>query len=387
MRPQTLVMLLLALGSGLGAMVLVQKYVNKEPVKTEGVAVLVALQDIPAGSQLNDQNVGEIMYAGKITPDTKLAADKEKVFGRTASVKFFKDDLIRDAKLGTAGDSNLSVMLRRREKTGEMERAVAVKVATTGGVAGFVRPDSLVDVAIYLPPMNNRPAMFRTFLKNMRIIAVNSQMQRPNEVQPQGQQVDMVTFAASKEEAEKLSLAESSGTIKLMLRTNEDKDTETTGGITLDALLRGAHSGQATEVAKDDADKVDPNLVRNDRNAGVLDSITKIFAAKAAETSKGKADPLTPAEEPKTDAKDPEPAKEDVKVASEAPQKKKYKWVYRDQLGNPVMEVILDDDSKWVRSLKDTGQLEPLDAAEAKKEAKAPAIVVPKPVAPKTAKR
>lgn len=363
MKPQTLVMLLLALGSGLGAMVLVQKYVAKDTGKPEGTHVLVAAADIPAGTALNEQNTAEIVYNGKLPEDAKKAEERELVYGRIATQKILKEDLIREAKLGKKGDTDsLAVMLRKREN-GELERAVTVRVATSGAAAGFIRPDSLVDISVFIPPAGNRQAVLKTFLRKMRVIAVNSQMQRPgNEVQAQGQNVEMVTFAATREEAEKLTIAEASGTLKLALRSSDDKEVDAGSILSIDDVMKGKQSTVTSEDSKE-GDKLDPTKVVNNAKPGLLDSITTMFNQTSLKAGEGKGEPVIN-ETPKTEGEKPDLSKSVV----QAPQKKRWKLVQRDHQGNPVKEIVLDDDSKWVRSLRDLGLLEAVEAGEASLE-------------------
>lgn len=95
------------------------------------------------------------------------------------------------------------------------EVAVTVPVNTITGVAGFVLPEERVDVLLTRSAQNRRFADI--ILQNIRVLAVNSM---PDAGKGEPVIAKSVTFAAAREDAQKLVVAAGIGEVSLVLRSS-----------------------------------------------------------------------------------------------------------------------------------------------------------------------
>ena len=105
-------------------------------------------------------------------------------------------------------------------KIAEGMRAVALKSDDVIGVAGFLFPGSRVDVLVTYRASENPEPVTVTVVQDAQVLAVGHQVQ-PN---PDGKpaSVNVVTVLAQPEDAEKLVLASTQGSIYFMLRNGGD---------------------------------------------------------------------------------------------------------------------------------------------------------------------
>jgi hypothetical protein len=109
-------------------------------------------------------------------------------------------------------------------------------------VGGFVLPNTRVDV---MCTTRGTDASARIILQNMLVLAVDTQDQRDEKTRSIIGQT--VTLAATSEEATRLSLAQSVGELRLLLKnSNDSKRTETTEA-RVDDLKRPLHNDDGTE--------------------------------------------------------------------------------------------------------------------------------------------
>jgi pilus assembly protein CpaB len=106
----------------------------------------------------------------------------------------------------------------------ESARAVSVQVDQFIGVAGFVQPGSRVDVLSTFKPVgsddSSASSVTRAVLQNVRVLAVNTLLERSGEASPE---LQVVTLEVSPEEAQVLAHAVTEGPIKLALRNPKDE--------------------------------------------------------------------------------------------------------------------------------------------------------------------
>jgi len=95
------------------------------------------------------------------------------------------------------------------------EVAVTIPVNTITGVAGFVLPEERVDVLLTRTAQNRRFADI--ILQNIRVLAVNSM---PDAGKGEPVIAKSVTFAAAREDAQKLVVAAGIGEVSLVLRSS-----------------------------------------------------------------------------------------------------------------------------------------------------------------------
>ncbi len=117
-------------------------------------------------------------------------------------------------------------------------RAISVKVNDVIGVAGFIVPGSRVDVVVTIRRTND--SMTRTAASNVQVLTAGTRKDQENpgagsKLGNDGETV--VTLMVSPRDAERIALAQSEGSIMLVLRNPLDTDSTLTAGIKTDALL------------------------------------------------------------------------------------------------------------------------------------------------------
>lgn len=102
-------------------------------------------------------------------------------------------------------------------------RAVSIAVNQVIGVAGFVIPDTMVDVLVTGQLEGGRGGtdnITRTILENVRVLAAGQKVEQDPNGKPQT--VSVITLLVSPEDADKLTMASTEGKIQLALRNTVD---------------------------------------------------------------------------------------------------------------------------------------------------------------------
>ena len=228
---KALSMLALALVIGLVA----AAYAGRWAAQRSQVAankVVVAAVDIELGSRINPQMLTTVEWpAGSVPPGafTTVAELQDRV----VKVGILRGDAILDRKLAPPGTKGgLSAVIT------EGKRAMTVRVNDVVGVAGFALPGNYVDVMINAQQDRGRGdgpnQVSMTVLQQVLVLAVAQEASR-DDLKPKV--VSAVTLEVSPEQAEKLDLARSVGTLSLVLRNQLDKEVAGTHGITRTELL------------------------------------------------------------------------------------------------------------------------------------------------------
>lgn len=233
-RNRPLVLLALALLSGLLAAMLALRYLRQQstPLVTAEPArsnVVVAAQALPVGALITEQDVKTIAWSGAIPAG--YIADPAQVIGRGLLSSIEPNEPIMQGKLAAEGaGGGLGVLID------EGMRALSIPVDQIVGVAGFVLPSSRVDVLLTLQggAQGNEPVT-KIIMQNVKALAAGQSIQQDKEGKPLA--VGVVTFLVSPEQAETLALASQQGRIQLALRNTMDTSATRTNGTRVSALL------------------------------------------------------------------------------------------------------------------------------------------------------
>jgi pilus assembly protein CpaB len=225
MKPKTLILIVAAVGCGLAASYMTSRLLaeraKEEPAEVEKVAVLVAKQKIAMGTMVKNPEQYFIIKEFTKGQEPKKALTqfeelKDKRLNKPLSTEQFvtSEDLLD----GKSGD--LSAVLPAGM------RAIAIR-ANLETSTGFVLPNSRVDLIVTVK-RGDQDSWSRIIMQNMQVLAVDLQdVRNPDQkaVIP-----SVVTLAATPEEAEKLSMAQSLGEIRMVLRPfGEDQHVVTKG--------------------------------------------------------------------------------------------------------------------------------------------------------------
>lgn len=224
-------MLAIAMLAGFAAVVFASRWL----VQTSSgatVPVAVAADDINLGEPLNEAMVRTVNWPRDSVPPGAFANPKT-LDGRVVRVSLTHGEPVLESKLAPVGTKGgLSAVI------GEGRRAITVRVNDVVGVAGFALPGNYVDVIVNTQEGSNRTdtqqSISKIVLEKILVLAVAQQVNR-DDTAPKV--VNAVTLEVTPEQAEKLDLARSVGTLSLVLRNQVDRDILRTGGATKQTLL------------------------------------------------------------------------------------------------------------------------------------------------------
>jgi pilus assembly protein CpaB len=206
--------LILAIGvSGLSTLWLKQKFAGAKRAKGH-------LQYIAAGQAMN---AGEILHASSVhlidwPSDVQLSGTftaASQVEGRTLLYPIATGQPILDRQLAAAGSGpGLS------PKIPEGMRAISLKSDEVVGVAGFLLPGTHVDVLVTYHIAPSPDPLTATVVQDVQILTAGQKMQPDPDGKPTT--VAVVTLLVTPDDAEKVVLASSEGTVHFVLRNGAD---------------------------------------------------------------------------------------------------------------------------------------------------------------------
>ncbi|ADG18753.1 Flp pilus assembly protein CpaB [Paraburkholderia atlantica] len=227
---RALVMLTIAVLAGLAAV----SFASRWLLQTSSAAVTsvaVASSDISLGQPLNQNLIHMVSWPTSSVPPGAFA-DSKALEGRVLLTSLAPGEPVLESKLAPQGTKGgLSAVI------GEGHRAITVRVNDVVGVAGFALPGNYVDVIVNTQQANKTDAsqsISKIVLEKILVLAVAQRVSR-DDTAPKV--VNAVTLEVTPEQAEKLDLARSVGTLSLVLRNQVDKQTPSTGGATKLTLL------------------------------------------------------------------------------------------------------------------------------------------------------
>jgi pilus assembly protein CpaB len=228
-------MLAAALASGGLAALLAMRYLQQRatPLAAQPVRanMLVAARPLPVGTILGEQHVKTIEWSGGALPLGYLG-NPQDVLGRGLMSDLQENEPLLESKLAPRGaGGGLPIIIN------EGMRGLTMRVNEVSGVAGFVTPNTRVDVLLTMEDRNTggEPAT-RIIMQDMRVLAAGQSIQPDKEGKPQP--VPVVTFLVSPEQAETLALASQQGSIQLALRNQLDTNMVRTAGTRRSSLMR-----------------------------------------------------------------------------------------------------------------------------------------------------
>lgn len=240
MKPKTVVLLAVAVGSGLLAMIGVQQAMSGSQSHTEEmVKVAYALSDIDIGFPLSEENVGF-----KDVPLTSLAGFNDPVlkpeqYDRRSPLYPLKaGDLVRVSKLSEPGATGKSLQIPMGM------RVLTISVDDTGNMAGLLRPGDRVDVMVTYASRDNKGrqnSKTTTLLEYVEIFATDDRTAKEADAADGKKTARTVGLLLSPENVPYLKLAETKGKLSLSWRRRDDDEIASVGPINEELLdeLRG----------------------------------------------------------------------------------------------------------------------------------------------------
>jgi pilus assembly protein CpaB len=226
-KKRTFMVLFLAIVSGSVAAWSAVRYLQDRPaplIASEPAAtvpVVVAARDVPLGTKLAEEDLEVIQWPQDALP-AGVSGSAGEVLGRSVISDLHVNEPILASKLADTGLYGMIPLIP------EGMRALSVRVDEVVGVAGFVTPQTRVDVILIMQLPGQRESLSRVILQNIRALAANQQITESQDGQPVISTV--VTVLVTPEEAEKLALAATEGRIQMALRNSLDLEVVETNG-------------------------------------------------------------------------------------------------------------------------------------------------------------
>ncbi|MBJ7309507.1 Flp pilus assembly protein CpaB [Rugamonas sp. CCM 8940] len=197
-----------------------------------GKQIVVAAADVNLGQRLGPDMLKLAEWPADSLPPGALL-NVRKLQGRVLKSSVLRGEPLSEAKLAPVGTlGGLSALIS------EGRRAITVRVNDVVGVAGFALPGNFVDIIVHTQSEavggGRDQAISKIVLERILVLAVAQEVSR-DDTKPRV--VNAVTLEVTPEQAEKLDLARSVGTLSLALRNQVDPRPGVTGGATKGSLL------------------------------------------------------------------------------------------------------------------------------------------------------
>jgi pilus assembly protein CpaB len=228
-RTRAMVFMIVALGAGLLAALMITRYLARRPdrlAQAPVVKVAVAAINLPTGAALNKEALEFVDWPKNVVPEGTFS-DLAALEGRVTNGPVLKGEPVLMPRLAPLGArQGMAAVIP------DNMRAMTVPVNEVIGVAGFIHPGDFVDVLTTMPtPINGRSgdSEFRSkvVLQNIKVLAVGEDLMA-DESKPV--KVPVVTLLVTPEQSERLALSSSQGKLQLTMRAQRDQsEVETTG--------------------------------------------------------------------------------------------------------------------------------------------------------------
>jgi len=231
---RSIVVLLLAAVCGLSAAVALLNARGFSSTRgLEMGKVVVAAVEIHRGELITDKMLRLVDWPRSRIPDQSFST-LEDVVGRVAVMAILADDLVFAGKVAKGKDGRgLAPLIP------EGMRAFTILTPTDASlVAGFIVPDHHVDVVLTVTGSDESSGggTATVLLQNVRVLAVGQHLEAPRDNKMTPKEMKSITLAVTPEQAAKLSLAQTRGTLHLSLRSEMDSATAAVANVTLREL-------------------------------------------------------------------------------------------------------------------------------------------------------
>lgn len=219
MKIKSIVLLAVAVGCGLVAMLGVQQVLSRQraAAQQETGLVLTALTDITTGTKLTDANTKFKEFPLDSIPEGAVTK-KEQYEERAVKVSAVAGEIIMQAKLGAKGDIGASMEIPPGM------RVVTVSVNATKTHSGLILPGDRVDVLCTYKTRKGASGMIsktKTVLEYIKVFATDN-VRDAMKNDSQEQNAKNISVLVTPDQANLLMLADSKGTLTLALRSMTD---------------------------------------------------------------------------------------------------------------------------------------------------------------------
>jgi len=255
MKVTRILVLVVALGAGLLAAVLMRGMVGQEqpteaaaPVKMARMEeVLVARADINLGTRISSDQLGWQSWPETALNDRYIRKSQRpnaisKLTGAIAGAPFINGEPVNEGKLINSDRGFMSAILPKGM------RAVAVEVRAANTAGGFILPNDRVDVLLTQktdkPGRSGEAYSSRTIIENVRVLAIDQKLKEDKGAKSVVAK-DTATLELTPRQSETIVRSAQLGTISLALRSIAD-----------------SKPGETSEMDKQPARRGDVNVVK-----------------------------------------------------------------------------------------------------------------------------
>jgi pilus assembly protein CpaB len=226
MSPRTILVLMLALVSGISAVVGVRSIIGntERAPRAETVKVVVASQELPPGEVIPRTSLRTRDYPKDSAP-AGVISNIEQAAERVATMPIALDDMVLESKLAPKGvGSGIAPLIPIGM------RAVCIQIANVAaGHAGLLMPKNRVDVLFTSTDQGTDDqtggGSTTNLLQNVEILAVDRKIYITGDNKAESSELRSVTLVVTPDQANKLDLAQNKGTLHLSLRNPKDDKT------------------------------------------------------------------------------------------------------------------------------------------------------------------
>ena len=225
-------MMIVAVLIAFGAVAVAARWISAQ-AQVSSDKVAVALIDIGLGARITPEMVRMVDWpSGAVPPG--IFNDAKLLDARVARTAMQRGEPIMENKLAPPGTKGgLSAVVA------EGKRAITVRVNDVVGVAGFALPGNFIDILVNTQEDGARAgsrdqSISKIVLEHILVLAVAQESAR-DETKPKV--VNAVTLEVTPDQAERLDLARSVGTLSLVLRNQVDPVAVATEGATKATLF------------------------------------------------------------------------------------------------------------------------------------------------------
>jgi pilus assembly protein CpaB len=234
-RTRSIVVVALALVMAAFASYAVYGAVTSLPVREVEVAhafVAVATRPLPIGTRLTKDDVKLVAWP-KASGIAGAFSSVEALVGRGLISSVLENEPITESRVAaTSSGAGLPPAI----PTGM--RAISVKVDEVVGVAGFVVPGTHVDVLVTLGARGVADEQIaRVVVSNVTVLTAGTRYDQEEAKEGKPIRSTVVTLLVEPQDAEKVALAQTEGTILLTLRNPLDTESAPTSGVKLASLM------------------------------------------------------------------------------------------------------------------------------------------------------
>lgn len=219
MKLKTLVLLAMALGCGLIAMVGVQQVLaERQGNVAETVEVLVARTEIDPGAEITETNTIFEPRPKESVPEGAVV-NKEQYLKRATTIRLFPGEIVIQKKLGEPGVIGIAAQIPQGM------RVVAVPVNMTSALSGLISSGNKVDIVVTYSLQKNGMQYKKTkqVLSNIEVFAVDRVRHSESaDASKASSKPENVSFLVTPQQAQTLSYAGQKGTLQLVLRGASD---------------------------------------------------------------------------------------------------------------------------------------------------------------------